>query len=440
VSRPGKARDGKPPAASKGGVFGRVLDRVPLFGTFRRVKGAIRRRKGWIYLIVAVAILFIVRPVLTILAEVFKILAPMIRTLFDNPVGRIVFYNVLGALLLYWVWRKSRAGIARAFGLRAMRLFLDGMQAMILGQWGRAIRSFEKVVRIGRWVRLEDAVPEHRDIEADAKLKVAACHLELDRPNEAKSWLLRVREQDLLSDHVRGYRAELRALAYDRNDELEEETVLSELEKTRQSDRHSRRVLRALRDRLEARGELERTRQVARQLVEASTGLEKDEAARHLALVDFRLAHRALQAGDRKETVKTLKAQAGDVRAALMLGDLALERGDLAGALKAWSRAVSLPVFDRIGELLESGRLDGERERALLLSSFPYAGTMLVLAEHYRKRGEFRKARAAVEKVMEVAGENFHVLQLYAACLDGDGDAGAAADLYRRALAHSIDS
>jgi tetratricopeptide (TPR) repeat protein len=413
----------------------RLLDRLPLFGRVRRAKGWLRRHRGWIYLGLFVAIVFVVRPVLTILAEIFKILQPMIRVLFDNPAGRLIFYNVLAIVLLWFIWRRVRAGVLRVFGLFAMRRFLDGMNAMILSRWQAAIVSFEKVMRVSRWVTLEDAVPEHRDMRADVHLKIAACYLRLHRPNEAKEWLLRVREADILTDHVRRSWVELKALSYDLNDELEEETILKELERSQVKDRSNRRVLIALRDRLGAHGDLARAREVSRRLVAVSQGRERDEAERELALLEVRSAHLAVGAGDDRGARKRLKPFAHDVRAALMLGDLALNENDVKGALQAWSRAVSLPVFDRLASLLESGRLAGDRERELLLKHFPYAGTMLVLAEHYRKRGEFRKARAAVESVLEAAGESPPVLHLYAACLDGEGDPERAAELYRRALA-----
>ena len=57
-----------------------------------------------------------------------------------------------------------------------------------------------------------------------------------------------------------------------------------------------------------------------------------------------------------------------------------------------------------------------------------------MLAEHHRKRNEFGKARAAIEKVLEQGGADITVLRLYAACLEGEGDAAQAAELYRRAL------
>jgi cytochrome c-type biogenesis protein CcmH/NrfG len=135
---------------------------------------------------------------------------------------------------------------------------------------------------------------------------------------------------------------------------------------------------------------------------------------------------------------RALKATSKDPRSALLLGDLALEAGDVAGALKAWSQAVSLPVFERIEKLLDEGKLAGDKEKDLLLRNFPYAGTLLVLAEHHRKRGEFRKARAALDKVLATAGESLTVLRLYAACLEGEGDASAAAELYRRALSSTL--
>ncbi len=418
--------------------FDRFLDRVPVLGRFRRVRGWFRRNRIWFYLAIAVAVLFVVRPVLSIVASILSPLAPLITRLLDNPVGRFVLYNAIGLLLLWWIWRKVRAGVVRAIGLRAMRSFLDGLTLMIHGRWDAAIAEFERVVRWDRWVRLEDAVPEHRDLGPDARLKIAACHLRRHRPNEAKAWLLRVREQEILSEHVRRNHAELRALAYDLNDELERETVLRELERTHARDKGNRRILLALREQSEALGDLERARAMGRRLVALSDGREKEEAQSELALLEFRLARKALDDGDTRELRRALKATSGDPRSALLLGDLALEAGDVPGALKAWSRSASLPVFDRLGRLLDEGKLEGDREKELLLRSFPYAGTLIVLAEHYRKRGEYRKARAALDKVLASAGENLTVLRLYASCLEAEGDAQAAADLYRRALSSAL--
>jgi len=417
----------------------RVLNKIPVFGQARRVRGWARRNRFWFYCALAIAIIFVVRPFLMILAVLIQPLGPMIRALFDNPVGRFIFYNAVGILLAYWIWRKVRASVLRVVGLRCIRAFLDGLNLMILSRWEAAIPQFEKVVWWGRWIRnLEDAAPEHRDIATDARIKIATCHLKLDRPNEAKSWLLRVREKDILTEHVRRNHAELRALAYDANDELEKETILKELERTQSRDRTNRRVLLAIRDRAEEAGDLDRTRSVGRLLVASSQGREKEEAQRDLALVEFRLAHKALGEGDRKQMRRALKATAGDPRSALMLGDLALADGDVRGALKAWSRAVSLPVFDRIATLLQGGQLKGDKEKDLLLKHFPYAGTMVVLAEHYREQGEYRRARSALEKVLESAGEDITVLRLYAACLEGEGDPTRAAELYRRALSMSF--
>jgi len=417
----------------------RFMDKLPIFGRVRRAKGWLRRNKFWIYAAIAVVVIFMVKPVLTIVAELFKIARPLVSALVDNPVGSFIFYNLLGLLLAYWIWRRMRASVYRVFGLRAMRSFLDGLNAMILGHWRRAIPHFEKVKRIGRWVRLEDAVPEHRDIAIDAHLKIAACFLRLGEPNRAKEWLLRVREKDILTDHVRRHHAELRALSYDVNDEMEAETVLRELEKTQHRDSGNRRVLRALRDRAGAAGDLQRARSVSLKLVAVCEGPEKDEAQSTLSLLEYRLAHKALGEGDAKAGRRALKGGAGDVRAALLLGDLALEDGDVRGALKAWGRAVSLPVFDRIAKLLSDGRLAGDKERALLLEHFPYRGTLIVIAEHHRARGELRKARAALERVLASGGQDISVLRAYAACLEEDGDTVGAQELYRRALSMSFD-
>jgi tetratricopeptide (TPR) repeat protein len=418
--------------------FDRFLDRVPILGRFRRVRGWARRNRLWLYLALAVAVILVVRPVLTILAVLIQPLGPLIRALLDNPVGRFVFYNLLAALLLYWIWRKVRAGVVRVIGLRTMRAFLDGLTLMIHSRWDAARTHFEKVVWWDRWVRLEDAVPEHRDVGVDARLKIAACHLRLHRPNDAHSWLLRVREEEILSGHVRRNHAELRALAYDLSDELERETVLKELERTHSRDKDNRRILLALREQSEAMGDLDRARAMGKRLVAVSEGRDREEAASELALLEFRLAHKALDAGRAGELRRALKATAKDPRSALLLGDLALADGDVREALRAWSQSVSLPVFERLGALLDEGKLAGDREKELLLRRFPYAGTLLVLAEHYRKRGEFRKARAALDKVVASAGENLTVLRLYASCLEGEGDAAGAAELYRRALSMTL--
>jgi len=427
------------PQQPKRSVKDRVLDRVPLFGLMRRTTGWMRRNKGWIYLAMVVVILFVVRPVLVLLAEIFKIFSPAIQAIFNNPVGRFLFYNLLGLLLLWWVWRKVRAGILRVIGLYTMRNFLDGINAMILGRWRPAIGSFEKVLRRARWVRnLADAVPEHRDIAADARIKIAACHHRLGEVNEALRMLHTVREQDILTDHVRRHHAELRALTYDLSDELEEVTILKELEATQNRDRNNRRVLLALRDRHETAGDTEKARSVLKRLTAVSEGPDKEAAERDLALLEYRAAHKALGAGEaassRKDLARALKAHPGDVRSALLLGDIAIADGDVKGALKAWGRAPGLPAFERIAQLLEKGQLSGEKEMELLLSHFPFAGTMLVLAEHHRKKGDAKKAKAAVEKVLEATGESFPVLRLYAACLEDSGDPEAAAALYRRAL------
>ena len=99
---------------------------------------------------------------------------------------------------------------------------------------------------------------------------------------------------------------------------------------------------------------------------------------------------------------------------------------------------MSLPVFERLADLLVKGQLSGDKEKDLLLRHFPYAGTLLVLAEHHHRKGEFRKARSALDKVLAAAGENLTVLRLYAACLEGEGHSAQAAELYRRALSRSF--
>ena len=418
----------------------RLLDKVPVVGRARRMTGWVRRNKGWIYFALALVCLFIAGPALRIVATFFSILAPMIRTLLDNPIGRVFFYGGL-ALILGWVlWRRVRMQVYRVYGLNAMRAFLDGVNLMVMGRWEQAIPRFEKVVKTPRWIRLEDGVPEHRDIRRDAMLKAALCHLRCGRPNDAKSWLLRVHESGILSDHVRRNLVELRALSYDQSDEIEPETILRELEKADARDGSNRRVLIAMRDRLEAMGDLDRAAGVTRRLVKASQGVQRERAEDELALLEYRAAHKAIGdgAGKGAKPLKALKARTNDPRSAVLLGDLALENGDLRGALKAWSRAVSLPVFDRIEKLLVDGRLEGEKELRMLLDFFPYSGTMLVLARHYARKGEPRKAKAAVERAIEAAGPNLEALRLYADALRSEGDETAAAELYRRALSASF--
>lgn len=419
-----------------------LLDRLPFFGFWRRTKGWMRRNKVLLYGILILLILFIVRPVLEILATLITALRPAITAILDNPAGRFIFYNLLAILLVWWVWRKVRGMVLRMFGLRAMRRFLDGINLMILGRWRAAIPHFEKVARTARWLKLEDHVPEHRDIAADARIKIATCHHRLREPDEALRWIATVRDQDMLTEHVRRNHAELRALTYDIHDEMEQETILRELEKTQGRDRKNRRVLLALRDRVESAGDLPRTRTIQQKLIEASEGHDKEQAQREMALLEYRIATKMLGSGEtaasKKSLSRALTAQPGDVKSALLLGEIALADGDVPGALKAWSRAPGMPVFERIADLLASGRLAADREMELLLRYFPYTGTLIVLAEHHRRRGDFRRARAAIEKVLQATGESLPVLRLYAACLEGEGDPARAAELYRRALSMSL--
>ena len=174
--------------------------------------------------------------------------------------------------------------------------------------------------------------------------------------------------------------------------------------------------------------------------------MQRDRAEDELALLEYRLAHKALREGapgdgrgkGASKPLKALKARTTDPRSAVLLGDVALDNGDLRGAFKAWSRAVSLPVFDRIEKLLADGRLDGEKERRMLLEYFPYSGTMIVLARHYARNGEHRKAKTAVERAIEAAGPNLETLRIYAEALQHEGDTTGAAELYRQSLSASF--
>ncbi len=419
-----------------------LLDRVPILGLARRVSLWLKAHKGWVYLGLAVLVIAVVRPFLTILAEIFKVFTPLVRTLLDNPVGRFIFYNVLAIVLLYWVWRQVRRGVYRVIGMYSMRRFIDGMNFMILGRWRSAITAFARVERVWSWIPLDEIVVEHRDIRRDARIKIATCYHRLGDANRALAWHKRVRPKDILSDHVRENHAELRALIYDISDELEQETILAELEGGRGKGAGNVRVLRALRERIESSGDLDRTRDIVRRLVAGTEGREKEGLQRDLARLEFRIAHQALGDGSSSSSKRSLKSalkiDAGDTKSALLLGDIALDEGDVKGALKAWSRAVGLPVFDRIAKLLDGGKLSGDKERKMLLDFFPYVGTMLVLAEHYRKRGDLRQAKAALDRVLEAAGESFVVAREYAACLEAEGDHAGAAELYRKAFAMSF--
>lgn len=416
-----------------------MLDKVPVLGQVRRAKGFVRRNRGWIYFALALVCLIIVGPLLRIVATAFSIVGPAVRVMLDNPVGRVFFYGIFGSILAWMLWRRVRLRVFRVYGLNAMRAFLDGLNLMVLGRWEHAIRAFEKVVRTPRWVTLEDGVPEHRDIRHDAMLKIALCQLERRRPNEAKAWLLRVRESEIVSNHIRRNLSELRALSYDRNDEIEPETILRELERAEKKDARNRRVLVALRDRLEAGGDLKRAASVTKRLMAVSEGAEKERAEEDLSLLEYRVAHKALGDGNAGgKPIRVLKTRAHDPRSALLLGDLSLERGDVRGALRAWSRAISLPVFDRVETLLSEGKLAGEQDRRMLLENLPYSGTMLVLARHYQQQGDHRKAKAAVERAMESGGAHIEAIRIYADALRAEGDDAGAAELYRRALASTF--
>ncbi len=406
-----------------GRIVSGLVDRV------RHAPGIFRRFKFWIVAFLFILLLGVLGPWVGLLTKILSGLGRVLEPLLTSPVGRFLTVNVLVILLLWYLYRKFRARGRRLLGAWALDRFLAGLMGLASGRFRQGVRSFSAVIRMGRWVDLREAVPEHPEILADARIKLALCHRELGEVARAMKHLELLKSRDL-SPRMRRDLAEAKAFVYALSDQLMEETVDREIANALEQDPQNRRLLRLRRDRAEAVGDLPTAIAAQRKLLKTTPPPERPEARTHLAALHARNALRLYQAGREEEArAEIARSRSSDpalVLPNLLAGDLAVEAGEPRAAVREWARTPSLPSLERIRRLLREGVLRDEGDAAFVAREFPRSGILLVLGAYYLEQGKLRKARNCVRKFEELGLANRYSAHLMAEILRAEGHAAAA--------------
>jgi tetratricopeptide (TPR) repeat protein len=405
------------------------LDDIPVLRIKRRLGRFFRRFKFWIFLFVFLLVVSVLSTPLQILWDIVKGIGGVLKPIVDNPVGRVVLVTVILAIVAWVVWWRFAARLRSLVGFDALDRFLDDLNHMVMERYRAAIRCFETVVRRGRLVDLEAAVPAYPDILDAARIKLAECYRiegDLDR---SLRWIEAVREKALPED-LRRILGEVRGLVYDAHPGIRDEIRQEEVKASTKADATNVRLLRVLGSRAERKDDLAAAVKVQHKILRATPRPGKAAARRDLAVLRYRRGRAAEGEGDLAEAVKEYRAAAkadGFDLPYLPLGDLALRDDDIPAALDAWSKAPPLPALDRVRSLLADGRLQGAADRALILQLFPYGETLLVFAEHFLDTGERRRARSTLEKLERLGMSGPAVDRLAARIAREEGDLDEAA-------------
>jgi tetratricopeptide (TPR) repeat protein len=405
------------------------LEKIPVLRIKRRLGRFFKRFKFWIFLIAFLLVLSLLSKPLAILWDIVKSIAGILKPVVDNPVGRVVVVTLVLAGIAWVVWWRFSARLRRLIGYHALDRFLDGVNHMVMDRHRNAVRCFEAVLRRAKVVDLETAVPAYPDLLDAARIKLAECHRILGDLDASLRWLEAVRAKGL-PDDLRRIHREIRALVYDAHPGMREEVRRGQVESAAKDDGKNARLLRVLRDHAEGKEDLGGAVRAQQRLVRATPRPERPEARRELAALHYRRGRKAEEEGDletaEREYRTAAKVQAFDLPW-LRLGDMALARADVAGALDAWAKAPPLPALDRIRGLLSDGRLEGSSDRAVLIQRFPFGETLLVLAEHFLEKGDRRRARNALVKLEDLgmAGPAVDRLAARIAREEGDGEEAA---------------
>jgi tetratricopeptide (TPR) repeat protein len=377
------------------------LDNIPVLRIKRRLGRFFKRFKFWIFLFVFLLVVSVLSTPLKIAWDIVKGIGSVMKPIIDNPAGRVVLVTVFLAIVAWVVWWRFAARLRRLIGFHALDRFLDGLNHMVMERYPAAIRCFETVVKRGRLVDLEAAVPGYPDILDAARIKLAECQRIEGDLDQALRWIESVREK-ALPDDLRRILGEVRALVYDAHPGIRDEIRQEEVKTSTKADAKNVRLLRVLEARAEKKDDLAEAVKVQHKILKATPRPGKAAARRDLAVLRYRRGRAAEAEGDLAEAVKEYRTAArveGFDLPNLRLGDLALADDDIPAALDAWSKAPPVPALDRIRTLLADGRLQGTADRALILQMFPYGETLLVFAEHFLESGERRRARSTLAKL-----------------------------------------
>ncbi|MBN2492225.1 MAG: hypothetical protein JXQ29_15370 [Planctomycetes bacterium] len=391
------------------------------------------RTKRWVkwavYLLPVLAILVLLGPALGVLHQILKLTAGFLLPLLQTPGGRFLLVNLLVValvLLLYW---KGRSRVAALFAFAAMRHFLRGLQLLSGGFTRRAIRSFQRVLRIARWVNLERALPAYPEIAVDARVRLAMCWLKLGEADQALRCLELARKDRPPPGVMKGLR-ELRAIAYYYHPTMARETADKELEDAHRRDPGNPRLCRAVVDKCETDGDSARGLELRKTIFAAAEGRDREKERLRLLEGYHDEARRLLAAGDLGRArgllrdASTLAEESEPIQ--LLLGDVELRRRSDEAALKAWARVPGPAARRRVAEML--ARFEDPRE---LLERYPQPELLIDLAVCLIERGAQDQARRTLEKARELGADEVEIEKVL-------GDLAVAASEPQRARQHYL--
>lgn len=409
-------------------------------------RGIWRRYKLLKWVIIALPVLIVLTllgPVFQVLAPVLKLFVGLITQLLETTVGRFAVLLVLTIVVTLAFYRKIKATGARLFGFYALRCFLTGMDQMAMGRYRSAIRQFRRVARLDRTFDLEQAVPAYPTVAAEAMIKLGLCYEAIGDQNRGMQWLERVPKKDL-PPSLRRLLGEARALLYDHNPELMEETVRRELTAALEEDPRNLRLLETLRERVRQDGDPEQLVAVQDRIVKVLRGEARERAKRELGVLYFRWGKQCFIEGRLEEARQHLQKAASLVSdfalPTVLLGDLEVQTSSVAEGVKLWAQKPSLPVLERLQLYLRNqDDLDDERF-ASTLAEFPYVGTLALLAQEFLDRNDLRRAERTLTKLDELGYRNHHLTRLRAELALRRNETDRADRLYLEALEQFIES
>ncbi|MEQ8764109.1 MAG: tetratricopeptide repeat protein [Planctomycetota bacterium] len=405
-----------------------------------------RRYKLFKWVLIALpllAVLMLLSPVIHLITPLLNLVVGVINSLLKTTAGRFALVLVLGILVTLFFFRKIKAAGARLFGYYALRSFLSGMDQMAMGRYRAAIRQFRKVARISRTVDLEQAVPVYPTVAPEAKIKLGLCYQAIGDQNRGMQWLERVPKKDL-PPALRRLLNEGRALLYDDNPELMDETVRRELGGALEEDPRNLRLLETLRERVTRDGDPAALVSVQERIVKVLRGEARTKAKRDLGVMYYRWGKQLFVDGrieDARQHLKKAASLVGDFALpTVLLGDIEIQSHSLKEGVKLWAKMPSLPVLERIQLMLRNQDELDDARLAQTLAEFPYVGTLVLLAQELIERNDIRRAERTLSKLEEMGYEHHHLTRLRAELALRAERPKDADRLYLKALEQFIDS
>jgi tetratricopeptide (TPR) repeat protein len=203
----------------------------------------------------------------------------------------------------------------------------------------------------------------------------------------------------------------------------------------------SARLLALLRDHLIAQERWPEAITAQERLVGCCSPVDQHEARLRLAHMGCELGRRHRAGGRLAEAKaaarKALREESDLEPALLLLGDLALDEGDMDAAIRQWGRAGTPAAQQRVERLLAE---DPQRLSAReLLERFPTRGMLVTIAKLYLHQGDPRRARNALRKALSELGSAQGatlpaLLALLGEASAAAGDTDRANSLYRDAV------